>query len=243
MKIFNLTRLVLISTFLLNSNFAQAEENIKIIEADGTEATVEVETETTTTTRIDPNSSQGMRQNKSMIATGQVAGLGPVGLFTTGASFGFYLDQNTIVDLSYQRNSVNFNQSDIGASYKIYSETLGAHYKHFLKNTLYVKSGPNYRKIDYTYTSYYTNNILEEYSHFRGSAMTATFAFGNHWQWDHFTMGCDWFGVAIPLSTSIDAEKTSGAFSSNVRRVSDDERKYLRETSLFFTQFYLGASF
>ncbi len=84
------------------------------------------------------------------------------------------------------------------------------------------------------------NNL--EYSEIR-----SYFAIGNQWQWDYFTLGCDWFGIAlsplyqkiwkselrrIDLNTGDDIGESSG------KKPSPSEKAFGRVLVL-----YLGASF
>lgn len=195
--------------------------------------------ETSQTTENRRKTSQELRENQSMMATGQVAGLGPLSAYTTGVNFGFYINQNSILDFSYHHSLIF---AGLGG-YSITFDTIGAHYKHFVKNSFYIKPGVEYRKLSYNYTTYFSDKTLEESTQFTGTTLTANFALGHQWQWDHFTMGCDWVGVALPLSSTVDSEYTAGTYSRNLKRLSDDKQRYIKDIALYFGQFYLGASF
>lgn len=187
--------------------------------------------------------SQELRKNQSMMATAQVAGIGPLSAYTTGVNFGFYIDPNSILDIAYHHNLFFANVGTLGSDYTIKFEMFGTHYKHFVKNSFYVKPGLEYRKLSYNYTTYFPDQKLEESTQFTGSTLTANFAIGNQWQWDHFTLGCDWVGIGIPIATTISSEYSAGTYSHNLQRLSDDKQRYIKDIVLYFGQFYIGASF
>ncbi len=185
-------------------------------------------------------SSSELRKNKSFQIVGQPAGLGPLTAYTTGLGFGVFLDSDSLIDMTYHHN---ISKNLAGSEYRVQIENFGTHYKKFMKNSFYFKTGLDYRRVTYEYNSNFGDGSLEENTQFKATALNASFALGNQWQWDTFTLGCDWVGAYVPLSTSTSNEYTAGSFSRNVRRLSDDERRYVNELTLYFAHFYLGVSF
>ena len=52
---------------------------------------------------------------------------------------------------------------------------------------------------------------------------------GNQWQWDSFTMGCDWVGVSKSLAM--------------LEQNGDKDADYPNATNVTLVNFYLGATF
>lgn len=187
--------------------------------------------------------SERNRQDKKFLITGQPIGFGPVGMLTQGVTFGIYLDPNSLitVDLKTGRDSSLINWS--WDHYSVKYSAIGVNFKQFVNTSFYVQGGLNLRQIDYTYdyNGWYSGTSTE-YTRFKGKTLEATFAIGNQWQWGKFTMGCDWVGINLPVTTTIDSESTTGT-SPSTKHLNDDEDKYLKQTSAIVTNFYLGVSF
>lgn len=181
--------------------------------------------------------SERNRQDKNIMLLAQPLGFGPTALFSQGLTLGIFLDPNTIINIELKKGDDLFFMSWLDR-YDIKENSLGVNFKKFVNTSFYVKAGAEYRKIDYTYNY---NSSTTDTNQFKGSALAATFALGNQWQWGGFTLGCDWFGLNVPVTSNIESE--SSAVSSSIIKLNDEEDKYLKQTSITLVNLYLGASF
>lgn len=135
------------------------------------------------------------RLNKSMLITIQVVGIGPSpGYAQSGATIGKYLTADSLMTIEFTKgrgSSLNWFYSD----YDISTFSAGLGYSKFVANSFYYRLGADYRTVDYRYTSrdLFTSAIVRE-DKFKGESVVATLAIGNQWQWENFTLGCDWIG-------------------------------------------------
>lgn len=195
------------------------------------------------------------RENKQWEVHLIGTGLGPSLTGTTGVVAAYHLstDQEVLIELtsgSLEADS-SFSSSvstdKTGSSYDIKSKSLGVHYKQFTGNSFYFRTGADFRTIDYNYqyrsVSFPADNADIE---FTGTSFAANFQIGNQWQWDNFTLGCDWVGISVPITHSISDERfvSTGLFEDYDRKRMADDKKFLVEGSnLNLLRFYLGASF
>ncbi len=107
---------------------------------------------------------------------------------------------------------------------------MGLHYKEFVGNSFYWKGG-----LDYRQTEYIENHVTDE-AHIKGNSWALSIVIGNQWQWENFTLGCDWIGFSKPFGTTI-AEA-----SGNIESFSAEDL-YFRDDVLQFGRFYVGYSF
>jgi hypothetical protein len=66
---------------------------------------------------------------------------------------------------------------------------------------------------------------------------------GNQWQWDGFTMGCDWVGYFLSLSTSASYGSGSDLDAADKKSEEDSLISRLGGSSLHLARFYIGWSF
>lgn len=144
-------------------------------------------------------------------------------------SLGYYLDSSNIITLRYS----NFNGSDVDnkAAIKLRAVTLG--YRHFVGNSFNYMPTIYYRRntIDYKnegqFVIFGPSNLIYE-------DIGAGIRLGNEWQWENFTMGCDWFGVNRTVIELNYKQQSAGIL---------DELNFEKQWTLTLFSFYLGYSF
>lgn len=184
-------------------------------------------------------SSLAQRQGKVGYLSVQPLGFAVFPVPSIGLNGGFYLDSNRLVQIEASRGKLPFDFFAIDA------ESLGVNLKYFVGNSFYLKGGGAYRTIA-------INNVecaacSPGFNRNWGSAKTIAgeFAIGNQWQWENFTLGCDWIGVMVPLTTAgVDPLPSSTSLGRREREELDRSWQQLaKSTSTSFLRFYLGASF
>lgn len=189
------------------------------------------------------DSSEFNRMNKNFSLTYMAFGVGPSRSGSIGVTLGVFLDRNSQIDLELISGRPAYTNWFSWSEYEIKTSSAGLHFKHFVGNSFYFRVGADYRKVDYRYTyrDILTNNILSE-NKFEGDSVTATIVIGNQWQWETFTLGCDWFGYALPVTSTIKSESISGS-KPDTRYQKEDQDWLLKNNTAIALRFYLGASF
>lgn len=224
MKLLGLTSFLLLSQIAL----ATTSENVIVIERPKA---------------VYQDSSEYNRMNKQYLLSLQAFGINPTGMAGGGLTAGMYLDRNSILFAEVTNNA---NQSTFfGSDYNIKGTSVGVHYKRFVGNSFYVRAGADYRTVDYKYkySSFVSSNFDSE-SSFIGESLAASLVIGNQWQWENFTLGCDWIGVTAPFSSKIKEDRFGGATDSYDRsRQERDKKHFVTDTIAQGLRLYLGASF
>ncbi|MBC7370100.1 MAG: hypothetical protein H7326_00955 [Bdellovibrionaceae bacterium] len=181
--------------------------------------------------------SEANRHDKQFTVLGQLTGLSTAAIGAQQVHLGYFLSPTSLVQLEIGqgRNEGLFFFS----SYRVLRvDSLGIQFKKFVANSFYFKTGLDYQAIDYSYNLY-----SNDYYGFKGNTLGATFSIGNQWQFENFTLGCDWVGIFLPIASNTTKDVVT-ANSSYSRSESDsDQKRYLKDSSLQFVRFYLGASF
>lgn len=139
------------------------------------------------------NNSIANRSNKKFSAL--LGGEFVNGLSTTTFSLGYYFKPNIVAEiklnygLDYSRET--FAQGPQEDLEKMLMLSLGA--KFFVGNSFYVKSSLSY--IDETdgVSGGFIFVTTKERDELEGLGLS--FSIGNQWQFDNFTIGCDWIGI------------------------------------------------
>ena len=194
-------------------------------------------------TTVTQDSSEQHRINKKFQISAQLFGANPTATAGSGVNIGYFIDRNSMIIAEV--TSSDSESTFIGSSYDVKGSSVGVHYKIFIGNSFYVRAGVDQRHVDYQYqydsifgTGYSTS------SSFKVDSTAASLVIGNQWQWDNFTLGCDWIGFTSPFSHKFSEEK----FSANADAIDHDrhesDKKYYGETTVGQgLRFYLGASF
>ncbi|MCB0367982.1 MAG: hypothetical protein KDD45_00735 [Bdellovibrionales bacterium] len=195
------------------------------------------------------DSSEANRINKKGTVTLGLIGIGPNFAPAQSVQAGYFLNRNNLIMLDTKsgnspayRSSTEYDWITIKPEVKI--NQVGVHYKNFPGNSFYIKTGLDYNHVDYTYDfsqSLYRKNLK---SSFTGESLIASFVIGNQWQWQSFTLGCDWIGFASPVYSKITSEKAPDSTESyDLDAFKEDKGYYVSSSSVVLLRFYLGASF
>lgn len=136
------------------------------------------------------------------------------------ASLGYFIDHNSLISFRYS----NHNISDVAVVEKMRATTLG--FRNFLGNSFNIMPTVYWRRtnIDDTQTAN-RRFIYEDFG--------IGVRLGNEWQWENFTMGCDWIGMNRALKVLNKDNRSKTFFDS-------DDKESINMT---FLSFYLGYSF
>jgi hypothetical protein len=191
------------------------------------------------------DSSEFHRMGKEWQATAQLLGMGAAPTGSTGVSIGKFINRNQLILLDFMNGSGSGKFFWV-SEYEVKTNSVGAYFKHYTGNSFYYRAGLDYNRTEYkhTYRSTY-NSDWNSNASFDGQSLNVGFAIGNQWQWENFTLGCDWVGVSVPVSSQISNESlNSGSLSLFDRKdLEDDEDLYVRNGHAQLLRFYLGASF
>lgn len=210
------------------------------------------------------DTSEANRMNKNFYLGLEPAGFATVPVPSAGVHAGYYLNSDLILWLEATGGSLNLQSSSstvyssVGTSYSeskfdLVTRSFGGGLKFFLGNSFYTKGLLDYRKIGinnfHTESSGSVTGSLVTSSSVGSrdlgyvSSLNATFAIGNQWQWENFTLGCDWLGISMPMQVVDKNHDTDGLSDSDREQVENAWNKLGEVTSLQLLRFYLGASF
>lgn len=184
-------------------------------------------------------SSEQSRLDKSYQVNAQVFGVGPSLASVSGVQFGIFIDPNSLV--LFEVTSGSSSASNFASTYKIKASSIGIHYKHFVSNSFYWRGGMDYRTatVDYEDTWFTAGNLRS----FDGTSFALNFQIGNQWQWENFTMGVDWVGYSLPVTSSVGSEKFDRTSNYERTTIKNDEDSFLKNSHLNLLRLYLGMSF
>ncbi len=218
--------LVAVSTMFTNmATAARSEENVTTVKQP--KAIVE-------------DSSEHNRIGKTGYLSVQPLGFAVGAIPSVGVNAGYYLSRNALLQLEYSKGKLPY------IFFSIEATTVGLNLKYFVGNSFYIKSGASYRQVavkDLTCFLCDTATFQDV-----GSADSAAVevAIGNQWQWENFTMGCDWFGAMVPFTTTNISNNYKSNSDLSATTKSDLDKAWYnlgRTTSYELLRFYLGASF
>ncbi|MDA8793667.1 hypothetical protein N9N67_10485 [Bacteriovoracaceae bacterium] len=166
----------------------------------------------------------------------------------TGLSGGYFLDDRNVIGLSYFKYSEDSSSSDDdeddenGNSYEYTDEeslysgnAFQVYYQYYVSNSFYFRPSLSYRNqttIDQRKTTYDTFNdrVIERVEDgkatYQDLVLGATI--GNQWQWDNFTIGCDWIGFGERVA---------------ILGYDGDKSDFAANGTLTLLHLYVGASF
>ena len=191
---------------------------------------------------IRENSSAFHRIGKNVELGVNVLGFDTATLLTTGLYAAYRLNRNSSLLLDF--SSGNFDTSFWNSNTTRKINSLGIHFKQFFGNTFYLRSGLEHRTAKYTYD--YTGTTPYG-ARFDAQSTALNFQIGNQWQWQNFTLGCDWFGFSAPLTSSVSNESITSSNASDAEYARKDSQgeqdRMVKKTSYTFTRLYLGWAF
>lgn len=192
-------------------------------------------------------SSEHMRINKDYMLTAQPYGYSVAPVQSAGINGGLYLDSNSLLQFELSKGvttlTVSTDSNTTTASADLESFMAGVNYKRFFGNSFYLKAGADYRRIGFSNLIHSSsfNNIHGEIVN--NDTLVGNIAIGNQWQWETFTMGCDWIGVNPPLINLKTEANTANLTAYQKQDIEDIWKDLGKTTSYQFMRVYLGASF
>ena len=183
------------------------------------------------------DSSAYNRMDKDVTISYQLTGIAVVP--SNGLNVGYFLNRNTILQLEYAEGKMGFTDFDIKA------RTIGANAKYFFGNSFYGKGGVAYRSVGVYNLECVSCKAGSRIDLGSADSVGAEVAIGNQWQWEYFTLGCDWLGAMVPFSTTKVANnaKAAGVSDDTNKEIDDIWNRIGKTTSIQLLRFYLGASF
>lgn len=185
------------------------------------------------------DSSEFHRMNKRFTISTDLLGAGPTRANNYGLSAAYFLNRNTLLLAEAYKGETtgqyHFAFNDDNFKYK--GSSVGLYLKKFVGNSFYYRAGLEYRKVDYDYTENSNNYSFS----FSGSSLGAAILIGNQWQWENFTLGCDWVGIGLPAVSNIDSEEVSSPLYTGDLHSAQDI--YVKAAYIQLLRFYLGYSF
>jgi hypothetical protein len=156
-----------------------------------------------------------------------------------GVTAGYYLNPNSIIEAelftseddskdevnnSYKYSNVNFRQT---------TDSFSANLKYFTANSFYIRPGLFY--VDYQYKS---EGYLFGDADITRKDLGVSFAIGNQWQWENFTIGCEWIGIQAGVLNLSKSGRDNTLFSDIDGRSKDNSW-----ASASLLKLNIGASF
>lgn len=189
---------------------------------------------------VEKDSSAFHRLNKKLTFQYQSGGVGPISYSTQGFIAGYHVSPNQVLQVELtsggDRWGDNTSRSD--------GKTMGFYYKQFNGNSFYFKTGLEYSTLDRYYNYGWISNVASDGYSYKGSKVSASISIGNQWQWENFTLGCDWIGISVPLTHEVHDEKFWGTDSDYANhRLQESKDNYLKNGFPLAFHLYLGVSF
>jgi|GEM_PF-1644266 len=194
------------------------------------------------------DSSEHNRIGKKFGITRQLFGFGPTSAPTQGFEFSYFLDRNSHITIAttdsrwtYSQSASNYDQDEFD------HRSLGVHWKHFSGNSFYYKLG-----IDQRWSRFSTSNVryfnntgtVANFAKGSGESTVASIGIGNQWQWEYFTLGCDWIGWSQPIRQTVSNLTINDPSDEyQVRAGNDLSELYFRRGIPHLLRFHLGATF
>lgn len=218
---------VIAFSILMSWFSVHAVENVQVIDAE----------QTPVTATVYKNSSEHNRMNKTWTMQYQLFGSGPNGTAEGAGIIGYHLNRNSVVQIEVGSGGSSSPTIFLG-NVEYSGSTVGVHYKHFFGNSFYVKTGIDYRSVKFEYQSAFSTSRES----FEGTSVGAGFVIGNQWQWENFTLGCDWIGISVPFASTITSEQAASWDFDNTS-LRDDQERYLHNAYAQALRFYVGYTF
>lgn len=218
---------------------------------------------TMTRTTSAQGSSELARTKQHVSASLELLGVAtPLGL-GSGLRLGYFIRPNSMLELSLasatQEKKTDDDFSTSGSySFDSYeadrvakSSFVELSFKRFATNSFYWAVGPADRHTRADLVAYQNSYATDDEETTKVASIDAhdmglSAKIGNQWQWDHFTLGCDWIGLYMPLVTlnkKTSEEPTAATDSPGYKRARNEFYKDVEDMHAQGVRFYMGASF
>ena len=148
---------------------------------------------------------------------GGIPGGGIEGMYRKDSKieYGFeaYSGSLSLIDRISTVSTVNLEAADLKAKY------FGGSARYFFGETFAITGGLGYRQIDSLIRVTSKTSAIQTTSN--GEAFYARVGIGNYWSWSSgFSLGCEWIGAQVPLSSKYSsANQSTGVSSSSMEDV------------------------
>ncbi|MEI6398895.1 MAG: hypothetical protein WCO71_09005 [Pseudomonadota bacterium] len=160
--------------------------------------------------------------------------------FGTGLKAGIYLDEDSLLELNYATGTFGFLGSDSKYTF------VTADFHHFVGNSFYLFAGAGIRDYEEKNDSFgfiKSSSLPDRKTTFSRRSSVAELGLGNRWQFDTFTLGCDWISYSAPLATMSSKSKYEGEFTDSEKsREQSDFNSHASRGTFTAVRFYLGVS-
>jgi hypothetical protein len=182
--------------------------------------------------RIVVDESMKNRMDKKYSLNATIGGLG-FSTTTTAFEASYFLKPNKVITLQYTKlggNSEN-SDNDTAADETWKRDGLGHVFsvglKKFESNSFYYKPEIYTRTQEFVHSTSSSSSVLLSKETAFINDVGVSFKIGNQWQWENFTLGCDWIGITRSM--------TASKISSNIYSY--------EKNSTTLLNLYMGASF
>lgn len=190
------------------------------------------------------SSSSHNRRDKSFQITTQLAGIGPSLQPALGLQLGKFLRPDQLLFLEVTAGATTSGSAYFNSGSQVKSGSFGVHYKRYASNSFYWRSGVDLRKFEYKYFYDSINGPAYDVTReFDGTSLAFNFQIGNQWQWQNFTLGCDWVGISVPVQSDIKNDYVSSPYAYDSEDQKEDIKRAIKEPNINLVRFYIGASF
>jgi hypothetical protein len=133
-------------------------------------------------------------------------------------AYSYFVNKNDIIGVKYGTSEA---RDAIGSYVSFAQDSLSVFGKRFYGNSFYVQVELTYLQFEeVTFTYSPLGDLKRKYS-----GIGSNIRIGNQWQWESFTIGCDWFGIG------------------SIKELSRDEGLNTKPFTVTALNFYMGASF
>ncbi|HYX34227.1 MAG TPA: hypothetical protein VE954_14075 [Oligoflexus sp.] len=170
--------------------------------------------------------------------------IGDMNLFEVSGEAAYFSEPNEILSVRVSRLSANelwygyrLDSVDNTTHLEVSGTAISVNWKRFLADSFYLRAGLEHFNLkgEYFIASESENVRLHVGDMSRQNAL---FALGNQWQWESFTLGCDWAGASYPIAYRY-ASRRDEIESNTVNKFAKSG-----ETTYFhLLHFYLGRTF
>lgn len=181
-------------------------------------------------------SSKTNRAGKNAYAAYDVIGLTLMPV--SGARFGYFINQDLVAEAGFSTGGASIG--DFKADKKI----IELKAKKFFGNSFYIDGGLGYETWDVRYPVAISDTLTETRK-LKGNVQNTGLEFhiGNQWQWGGFTLGCDWVGYFLSLSSSTSFKSDAGVSDQKKKEEEKDVKETFAGSSAHVTRLYLGWAF
>jgi hypothetical protein len=155
-----------------------------------------------------------------------------------GPRIGYFVSKDFVAEAGFATGDAKLGEFE--ANKKI----IEVKAKKFFGNSFYVDGGIGYETWEVSYPvavdsgSYDTRQLSGNVQN-----TGVELHIGNQWQWDGFTLGCDWVGYFLSLNTSTSFNDDSGVSPEKKEAEEKDVKQTFAGNSPHITRFYVGWAF